>query len=129
MGITANWTDNSQTIIRYDFEGHWDWDMFYPVYEQVITMAKSVDHRVDVVLDLRENNTFPKNVIMHIKNIADKRPKNMGKSILVTENRFALSLFRVARHLNHRIDKYFRIVPTFEEAYAIIERDRQQVTI
>lgn len=126
MGITAYWADETHTIIRYDFEGRWDWDMFYPVYNQVIAMVTSVDGRVDVVLDLRKNITFPKNIIMHVQSISNKRPANMGKSVIVTENRFARSLYRVASKLNKRIGQNYCIVSNFEEAYLLIEQDRQE---
>lgn len=127
MAITAYWVDESKTIIRYDFEGHWDWDIFYPVYNQVVEMATSVDHRVDVVLDLRKNTTFPKNIIMHIQSIANKRPANMGKSVIVTKNRFARSLYRVASKISARIGQNYYIMPTFDDAYAFITEDRQGV--
>ena len=124
--IDVYWVDEGKTIVRYDFEGKWTWDDLYPAYNQAIEMETSVSHRVDVVLDMTKSRTLPANVLMHMKNISDKQPDNIGLSIFVSDSRFINSLYKVGTRFYSKIEYYFRIAPTMEEAMAMIEVDSKQ---
>lgn len=124
MSIEVYWEDEEQTIVRYDFKGHWTWDEFYPVLEKALEMERAKPYRVDVILDMRKNEVVPANVLTHLKSIADHQPDNIGISVFVSENRFLLSLFSVGTRFYSRIGHYFRVVSSIEEAHQMIRDAR-----
>jgi hypothetical protein len=127
MPIQVFWEDDAQTIVRYNFEGTWTWDELYPAYYQAIAMEKSVTDRVDVILDMRDSGRVPANALLHIKNISEKQPPNIGLSIFVTTNAFVTSMYNMAIRVYSKVAYYFRITKTPEEALAMIAADRQPV--
>jgi hypothetical protein len=85
-------------------------------------MEKSQPHRVHVILDLRKGIGVPANVLMHVKNFSDNQPDNIGLSVFVTKSSFIHSLYQIGIKFYNKIDYYFRVAETVEEAYQMIER-------
>lgn len=126
MPIRVYWEDETRTIVYYDFEGVWTWDELYTAFYQAIAMENSVCHRVDVILDMRQSGRLPANALLHVKNIADKQPPNIGLSVFVTNNAFVASLYTVAIKVYGKIAHYFRLAATLEEARDMIAAARQE---
>ena len=124
MSVRVYWEDEGRTIVRYDFDGLWSWDELYTAYYEAIAMETSVEHRVDVILDLRRSGRVPGNALLHVKNFSDRQPVNIGLSVFVTSNSFLVSLYNVGVKFYSKIGHYFRVAPTIEAAHAMIERDR-----
>lgn len=126
MPIRVYWEDADKTIVRYDFQGVWTWDDLYAVYYEAIAMENSVPHRVDIILDMRASQRIPGNALLHIKNISEKQPPNVGLSIFVTSNAFITSMYNMAIKVYGKIAYYFRLVKTPEEAHAMIAAARRE---
>jgi hypothetical protein len=125
MPVTVFWEDPEKTVVRYDFQGSWTWDELYAVYYEAIGMEKSVTHRVDVILDMSTSSRIPGNAILHVKNLAEKQPSNMGISVFVTRNPFIVSMYNMAVRVYGKVAFYFRIAKTLDEAHAMIATARQ----
>jgi hypothetical protein len=126
MSVAVRWSNLEKTIVVYDIEGRWTWDEFYPAYNEAIAMELSVTHRVDVIVDLHHANLLPDNVLTHIKNISDKQPPNIGITVIVTKNRFVLTMYQIGTKFYGKIGHYFRVAATTDEAYAMIQSTRQE---
>jgi hypothetical protein len=126
MAVQIMWDNPEKTIVRYNFEGRWTWDEFYPVYKEALAMELSVPHRVDVIVDLQNARLFPDNLLTHMKGISDKQPPNIGVSVLVTKHRFVHSMYNIGIKFYGKIKHYFRLAETLEDAYKMIEEERQQ---
>lgn len=125
MAVCAYWVNEEQSIVRYEFSGKWTWEEFYPVYKQAIAMEKSVPHRVDVVVDLRNSEVVPANALKHIRRIANAQPDNIGLTILVSTNIFILALYKIGCRIDDKVAHYFRVVSTNDEAFRLIDAARQ----
>lgn len=125
MSVTSAWYNPAQDIVLYVFEGRWTWDELYSAYNQAIAMEKSVPHRVDVVLNMLDSKSVPPNALLHVKNISNKQPDNIGLTIVVTPSTFIQSLFNAGTRFYKGIAHYFRVVPTMEAAMKMIEDDRK----
>jgi hypothetical protein len=126
MTVTVSWYDPKQEIVLYVFEGHWTWDELYAAYNQAIVMEKSAPYRVDVVLDLLKSKSVPANALLHVKNISNKQPENLGLTVIVTPNAFVRALYNAGTQFYKGIAHYFRVVPTVAEALQMIADDRQE---
>ncbi|MGJ3237406.1 MAG: hypothetical protein ACFE0Q_01745 [Anaerolineae bacterium] len=130
MPVTVHWLDETKKdILQYDFEGNWTWDDFYPVYEEALRMEKAQPHRVDVIMDFRRNLSIPPNALTHIKGITDRQPDNIGLSIFVTTNRFISVMFNAAVKFYPKTKRYFVVVPTMEDAHAMIIKDCETISL
>lgn len=126
MGVSAYWLDdNLKDIVQYDFEGPWTWEDLYPVLDKALEMEKEQPHRVDVILNFTNSNVIPSNALVHVKNIIDKQPDNIGLSIFVTSNRFFTVMYNMATKIHPKFQQYFIIVNSFEAAHDLIKTDRE----
>ena len=125
MSVTVDWYDANHEIVLYVFEGRWTWDELYTAYNQAITMEKNAPHRVDVLLDLLNSKAVPANALLHVKNISNKQPDNLGLTVIVTPNTFVRALYNAGTQFYKGIAHYFRVVPTMEEGLRMIREDRK----
>ena len=128
MPIHVYWEDANQTIVRYDFEGRWTWDELYTAYYQAIAMENSVTQRVDIILDMRTSAFIPANALLHMKNLSEKQPPNVGLSVFVTTNAFVTSLYNTAIKFYAKIAFYFRLVKTLDQAHTMIADTRRTLS-
>jgi hypothetical protein len=124
MAVQATWDNDEKTIVRYDFDAKWTWDDFYEAYYQAVDMQNSVLHRVDVILDMSQTRRLPDSALLHLRNLSEKQPPNIGKSILVSKNSFIISLYTLAMKNHAKIAYYFRLAGTLIDAHTLIEQDR-----
>jgi len=71
---------------------------------------------------MRKSIGVPANALMHVKNITDKQLDKSGLSIIVTQSSFVHMLYQVGVKFYSKIDHYFRVVATLDEAYNMAER-------
>jgi hypothetical protein len=128
MPVSISWFDDEKKILLYEMEGVWTWEEFYPVYEEALQMEIAQPHRVDVIIDLRKNRTLPTSVLLHIKGIADRQPDNLGVSVLVTQNRAIIALYKIGVQLYESLAKYFDVAPSVDEAVKRIQTARGDVS-
>lgn len=126
MPVSVSWYDDAKTIVWYDFQGKWTWDELYPEFERALEMERSVGHRVDVILDFRDTHSVGANALAHLKRIADRQPDNIGLSVFVTQNQFMKKLYDIGTSFYKPIGHYFRVVPTVDDALAVIYKEREE---
>ncbi|MGJ3237407.1 MAG: hypothetical protein ACFE0Q_01750 [Anaerolineae bacterium] len=127
MPVKVYWLDETKKdMVWYDFEGEWTWDEFYPMYEEASCMIKSQPHRVDVLMDFRHNLSLPPHALTHMKGITDRQPDNTGLAIFVTTHRFISVMLNSAIKFYPKIEDYYVVAPTLEDAYTLINKDREQ---
>lgn len=128
MSVKVRWYDEAQAIVLYEFQGDWTWDELYPQYDTAIAMEKSVTHRVDVIIDMRRAGRLPKNVLSHMKNFSDKQPDNIGITAIVTNNAFVRTLYTTGCKFYPKIQRYFTVVQTLDDAERMIAEQTRLAT-
>jgi len=63
MPITVNWNDRSKAFIESRFQDPWSLEDFIEARKAWYRMIKSVDHRVPILLDLRDSHETPKGAL------------------------------------------------------------------
>jgi hypothetical protein len=109
MPITVDWFDTEQTIVRYEFLGRWSWTELHTAVDEVQDMLASVDHRVDIIIDVSQNVGIPSGAIIQMKSGSMKANKNWGMGVFVGTGAF----------INALITSFTRIYPKMAERYAI----------
>ncbi len=121
MAVEFHWEDDEHTILHLRFGGSWTWEEFYPIHQEVEALARERPYTVYTLIDLRDSQgNVPPNALTHLKNIASRRGKNAGLSILVTTNRFIMTLYQSGVGVDEDFAAYFRLVGSIEAAYDVI---------
>jgi hypothetical protein len=63
MPVQVRWLD--ETIIQYTFLGHWSWKEYHNANHATALMLEKVDHRIDVIVDMRSIGRISANDVMH----------------------------------------------------------------
>ena len=124
MTVTVTWLDDAQTIIHYDVAPDWSWETVYPALDKALAMERSVDCRVDVIVELPTPLRIPSKLMTHLTSIARKQPENLHKTVLVSNNVVARSLLNVAGRLSSTIAAHYTYAETVDDALRHIHANR-----
>jgi hypothetical protein len=126
MGITVNWTDNSQTCLLLTYEKGWTWEDFFNTSPVVAEFLNSVDHPVDTIHDV-SSSTIPTNVITQLPKLTRgsstlKHP-NSRYVVMVGPTHYLRILIGIFQRLYHDWGQRVILAATLDEAHAaLIER-------
>lgn len=89
MAIIALWDNAHKTIIRLEFETEWSWEQLYDVIASTDDMITSVEHTVDIIIDI-EGSQIPKDFMSAAKSLlANPEPRdNEGHRVIVGASTF-----------------------------------------
>ena len=65
MPITVAWNDKSKSFIECRFQDPWSLEQFIEARKSWHRMIKSADHRVPILLDMRETFVVPAGALRH----------------------------------------------------------------
>ena len=63
MAINVTWDNEEKTILRFTYEGPWDWEEFYASMAEGYAMMDAVGCKVDHIYDISNSPMLPKNAI------------------------------------------------------------------
>ena len=66
MPITADWVDESKTLIQCRFQDPWTIEQLIEARRSWHRMIKSVDGQVPIVLDMSESHAVPDGALRHL---------------------------------------------------------------
>ena len=124
MPISFAWADEHHTTVQYTFDGAWTWDDWYAVYAAGMALETSVDHRVDIILDLRQSGRMPANILAHLKKIITMRPSGQGVYVVVTPAPTIKTLFNIGCRFDSQFKQLYRLVDTPNQARRLIAESR-----
>ena len=120
MGIAVTWDNPQRTVICFDFRDHWDWDDLYAASDQATAMLDTVNHTVHFIMDLRQANKIPGDLMAHAERIAGGHHPRRGKMIVVGANRLLRTVGGGLRKLFPDATRNVVFARDLEEAYEII---------
>ena len=123
MGIRIEWDDDAKTIIRHIYDGAWTVDEYYALIDENYRQIASVNHRVDIINDLRSMVGVPPNMVQAIRHAARKAHANEGINVMVASPTFVQILVDA---INKAVGGHTEVIhaPTLEQAYEIIAQHR-----
>ena len=125
MTVDVRWYDDAQTIVLYTFHPKWTREDFYPAFEKALAMEHSKPYRVDVIIDYGEPYMVPIGLIENLRQITSKQPQTLDLTVVASHHQMAVMMIRVASNIIPVIRDHFRVAPTVQDAYRIIQQDRQ----
>lgn len=84
--ITLTWADTEQTLLEWKFGQRWSCSDFLTACQKAQHMMVTVEHTVDMVIDLSIVRFYPTNLMYLVHTGLRMRSQNTGQIIVVTES-------------------------------------------
>ena len=120
MPMTVNWDDAEQTLIMATISDPMTWDAFNAGVDEMIRLAESVPHRVDIISNAGATPMPPGSPMPHLRRAFQRLPRNVGLVVGTITNVFArtMSLIVGQTYFGSR----FKVVESLESARDAIQR-------
>jgi len=122
MPVSAEWDNESQTIIRIRIDDPWDLDEYSQATLHAWSLMQTVDYSVHLIIDLTDTFTFPKNLLSAAPTINSHVHPRQGLVIGVKISPYLQAVMRVAIRVFPRLGQNVLFTQTLQEAYALIQR-------
>lgn len=127
MNIIVDWGDADETLWIWRFVGTWTANDFKQALHTAQTAFVSKTHPIDVIVDIRQSQAVPKNLLALVRIGIQPIYHHNGSAIIVTESRFwkkihdlAVSLFFEGKPTG------IHFVRTIDQAYDLLGNIRYQ---
>jgi hypothetical protein len=127
MGITIEWDNEEKTVFRWTFESNWTWAEFQTQSQAANAQIMHVGHTVDLLVDMRHCHQLPVGTLVQAWKASEQSPPNIGITVVIGDNPiFPIfhNMFQLLRKSHIRNYPPIHIVPTFEEAYVVIDTEQ-----
>ncbi len=114
MAITVAWDSEQHTIVRFTFIGRWDWNDFYNASAQSHELIEQVSHNVDLLIDLRNSQMLPENMLSHLNRLPQIAHPNTGAVVIVGANKVMQALSDLYVRVYGKGSRQFRMVKTLD---------------
>ncbi len=123
MAIVTRWDNKKKTIVLLEFESEWSWEELEEAVQRADTLIGSVDHFVDLIIDL-EGAAIPKDVFSAAKTLlasGEARP-NEGARVVVGANGAIKTIYQtIQKTFNNAVEgREILFAPNLSDARAII---------
>ena len=121
MPIKVIWHNTDRTILRWEFDEHWNWEEYATAQYQSNEMIEQVEYdRVDVIGDVRRSHTLPMDAILGYRNSLKNQSSRIGSIVLVGTNRFVKSMVKIFMKYYPSSGRRFKFADSFLEAEAMV---------
>lgn len=128
MKISADWADDEQTIFLVTFQPGWTLDEFEWALQRGRDLSKDLDHPFYGIADMRAAPKLPGgHAINQLRAVAQKSPMQIRCVYIVGSDMFITSLLAMMQKIIPATARMWRIVPTMDAAYTLINADKRSV--
>ncbi|MBZ0293422.1 MAG: hypothetical protein K8L99_12720 [Anaerolineae bacterium] len=122
MGIEYRWDNDAQTVIRMVVDGTWNWNDFHKNLRRMTFWLDSVDHPVELVIDLRASHKLPAGAFGHIRSLGKKiHPNGRDRVVIIGLDETLARQIGGEQGVYQDSERLIRFVPTDEAAQAVLE--------
>ena len=123
MAIVTRWDNKKKSVILLEFESEWSWDELEEAVQKADRLIGSVEHRVDLIIDL-EGTTIPRDIFTAAKTLlasGEARP-NEGTRVVVGANGAIRTIYQtIQKTLSSAVEgREILFAPNMPDARAII---------
>lgn len=127
MAVEIIWDNEARTILRIYYSGTWNWEEFDVAQATLLTVLDTVQHPVDLLLDVSSGAFPPPGAMTRFQRAATTHHVNIRHVVFVGPRpivNFMQSMVRIMTALygRHFTPPTFIFVASLEQGYAMIER-------
>lgn len=124
MPILVKWYDDTTRITVWEFVGEWDWRDYHSAINKAVVLLKTVDHTVDSIMDLRLNESYPADMLLHGPRWFRVAPANFGVTVVAGGGAFIQNIALTIGRLYKPFGEKILIAKDMESAYEILLKRR-----
>lgn len=128
MTIIPEWDNDEKTIIRISYPEQWSWEDHQAFRVIMAQMLDEVDHKVDIISDLRQTVTIPSGALRMVRQIYLQPNPKIGVTMVVGINPMIRALYKSFTLLYPPAKNVYMLADSLDDAYskiAQIQQDRQ----
>lgn len=121
MKVQIFWGNVEKTIIQIDMNVGWQWDDLYATFTPYLEMMNSVDHRVSLIFNVKEEN-IRENALSNLSRLIRMTHPREDKTVIVGHIPLItpfLDILSKVYGLKALLQNY-RTAKTLEEAYTML---------
>jgi hypothetical protein len=122
MPMTVDWDDAEHTLILATISDPTTWDDFNRGVDEIVRLAHTVPHRVDVICDAGPTPMPPGSPLPYLKRAFQLMPKNVGVVVSPITNVFARTMSTIVGQAY--FGSRYKVVESLEAAREAVERAR-----
>jgi hypothetical protein len=119
MSISVIWDNEEKTALRFQ-RSQWEWTQFHEAFQEARAMLDTVEHGVDVIVDLTNAKLGASNLLSHTRTLAElQQHPAVGTVIVVGADTFAQALYHSANAGRPKAE-LFQFAQTLDQAYEML---------
>ena len=122
MSIDLQWDNSEKTVARWVFSGVWAWDDFGKAQAQFHDLLRCVDHTVDVIADMCDTSSLPRNTFARYRQFDRAVLPNRDRVVLVTTNQFIRTMAKAFNQMFPNQPTHFILATSLNEARELLIR-------
>lgn len=122
MPTSVYWDSPEKTIVKHIYDGLVGGDDFHQVVEASAQLLNSVEHPVDIIVDMTSARLKSNSFLSLVSAVERKVPANQRQLVIVKVPGFIKAMIAVARHVAPKATANLHFVDQLEDAYALIAR-------
>lgn len=121
------WRDSSKTVALFTYKGRLEAESYLEAFKECSAMMSSVNHPVDMIVDISEVNYIDVPGLLRLAPIFNKvSARNHRQSIVVGMSPTARVVVDAAAYLAPRLVQGVRQAKTLEDAYEMVKANQSQ---
>lgn len=124
MAILVKWDNNEETIIRWDFDGRWNWDQAANAARESVELRQGKSHKVAIILNLQQSTMMKSDVFQNTVELMMLSPDDRDYIVVVGRNVYTQALVEIFRKMFLDLEHVIYSTDTLHEARRLIEMRR-----
>ena len=121
MNILYRWLDEDKSIMSFIFHSDSTWDNFYNVLAQAYDELNTVNHAVDIIIDLSRLKQIPEQTIKEFYYLTQLEHINLRHRLLISQNPLMSEVYNAFERSYPIPSFYLHLCRTMEDAYRFID--------
>lgn len=113
--VQVTWFQQVPHLIHLEFPDRWEDADFEQASDHVRVLLDASDHRVDLLVDLRNNTKIPNNAMGMFNSLFSLNPARTGMILFITHTSFQRSMVHIIQRTNARIKRQVLLISTPDE--------------
>ena len=122
MSILYRWLDDDKSIMNFIFQPTTTWDNFYDVLYQAFDEMHTVNHEVDIIIDLSRLKDVSGRTIKELHYLSQLTHINFRYRVLISQDRFMHEVFNAFTRSYPIPSQKLHLCHTMEDVYYFINQ-------
>ncbi len=123
MPIRVYWVNNLPDVVCVEYVGVWNMTDFHHAFEDFRSMASTIPHKVNLIVDMRAMDHLPTGLLTAVRTNLSRRPANTGMIVVVGVHPLIVGFVQMVRQLP-LVTANVQLAQCYEDAMSLIRAQR-----